>query len=40
MTEQEQAKAQRWIEFGKAMYEHGLNVTEALSKILYKKDDK
>lgn len=40
MTEREPARAQRWIEFGKKMYEHGMRVNEALTKILYKKDEK
>lgn len=39
MTEEEQAKSQRWVEFGKKMYEHSMEITVALAKILYKKED-
>lgn len=37
---QEQAQAQRWIEFGKKMYEQVNELNEALTKIMYVKDEK
>lgn len=39
MTEEEQAKTQRWAEIGKKLYEHSMEITAALAKILYKKED-
>lgn len=40
LYERQTGREREWIEFGKKMYEHGIELSEAMAKILYVKDEK